>query len=296
MTHLAKQQLEQVHLRHLKYLLGINRRATNAAAWGETGSYPLLIEALKLSIKYFKRIMGLPSTQLVKAAMTEQVNLSLSWYSGIEDIIKCFNDINPRTYARNSSPLLNATLFADASSPDQLAENLQKLFTDSWRSKVYESRKLSFYKEVKTVFAWEPYLNHASTFDDRRSTAQIRCSSHKLRIETGRYDNTPIESRTCTFCDSNGSLRLIEDESHLLTFCPQGKNIRDKFTRASRNICNSNGNGQTNIITTLSRTQDQYEDLNDQEMNLIRLSCSAIRKIYTLNLNFKDSLNVKDGK
>ena len=32
LTHLAKEQLEQVHLRHLKYLLGINRRAMNVTA------------------------------------------------------------------------------------------------------------------------------------------------------------------------------------------------------------------------------------------------------------------------
>jgi len=255
-----------------------------------------MIEMLQLSVKYFKRIMGLPPTQLVKAAMTEQVNLKLSWYSGIEDIIKCFNNIDPRTHLRNSSPLLNATSFADASSPDELTCNFQKLFTDSWRSRIEESRKLSFYKDVKTVFAWEPYLDHARTFYDRRSTAQIRCSSHKLSIETGRYDNTPLENRTCTFCELNGSPRLLEDENHLLTSCPLGKNLRDKFTRVSESMTSSNGTGSTDITTILARTPDQYGILNEQDVNLIKLSCSTINEMYRLNLNFKDSLKDKDGK
>ena len=37
LPNLAKGCSEQVHLRHLKYLLGINRRSSNLAAWGETG-------------------------------------------------------------------------------------------------------------------------------------------------------------------------------------------------------------------------------------------------------------------
>ena len=82
-THIAKQHLEQVHLRHLKYLLGINRRAVNATAWGETGSYPIIVEMLKLNVKYFKKIMNLPSSQLVKAAMTEQVSPKESPLDGI---------------------------------------------------------------------------------------------------------------------------------------------------------------------------------------------------------------------
>ena len=292
LTHLAKNQLEQVHLRHLKYLLGINRRATNAAAWGETGSYPLMIEMLKLSVKYFKRIIGLPATQLVKAALTDQVTLRLSWYTGIEDIIKYFNNIDPSSHRRNSSSLLNATSFADSSNADEMVNNLHRLFTDSWRTSIETSRKLSFYNKIKTVFAWEPYLNHSSSFDDRKSTAQIRCSSHKLRIEVGRYDNTPLENRTCTFCELSASLQVVEDEEHLLTTCPLGKNIRDSFLRIIESMDISHG---TSMVTLLVCTQDQYTNMSEQDMHQIRLLCSTIRKTYRLNLKFKDSLKDIDG-
>ena len=264
---------------------------------GETGSYPMMIEMMKLSVKYFKRVMSLPPTQLVKAAMTEQVNLNLPWYSGIESIIQCFENIDPRTYTRNSSSRLNATSFADSCNPDKLTSNFQKQFTDAWRSKIEESRKLSFYKGVKTVFAWEPYLDHARTFDDRRSTAQIRCSSHKLSIETGRYDNTPLEKRTCLFCKLNGSLQLIEDENHLLTFCPLGNDLRDKFMRISGNMVNSNSTVSTDFARIgIVRAPDQYDNLSLQDVNLIKISCSTINEMYRLNLHFKGSLLDNDKK
>ena len=211
---------------------------------------------LRLSLKYFKRVMDLPSNQLVKAAMTEQVNLRLSWYTGIEGVIKHFNDIDPRSLVRNSSLLLNATSLADASNPEVLASNLQKRFVESWRSKIECSRKLTFYKEVKSAFTWEPYLDHASTFDDIRSTAQIRCSSHKLSIETGRYNNTSIENRICIYCELNGCVKVTEDEIHFLTSCPQGKESRDKFKRSSESMLSNDDNGPADIISILTPNLD----------------------------------------
>ena len=52
---IAKLPFEQVHLRHLKYLLGVNRRSANCAAWGETGKLPLIFGSIKLCIKYFSQ-------------------------------------------------------------------------------------------------------------------------------------------------------------------------------------------------------------------------------------------------
>ena len=52
----------------------------------------------------------------------------------------------------------------------------------------------------------------------------------------------------------------------------------------------------TNIVNILSRTEDHYDKLSEQEVNLIRLSCSTIKEMYRLNLKHKDSLQDKDGK
>ena len=90
LSSIAKMPLEQVHLRHLKFLLGINRRSSNCAAWGETGSRPLLMNCLKLSIKFLNRAMSLPASSLVKAALTEQIQLNLTWYDNMKSILECF--------------------------------------------------------------------------------------------------------------------------------------------------------------------------------------------------------------
>ena len=76
----AKQPYEAIHLRHSKYLLGINRRSCNAAAWGETGNLPLFINCLTRCIKYFQRVINLDDNYLVKAAVKEQVSSVLPWF------------------------------------------------------------------------------------------------------------------------------------------------------------------------------------------------------------------------
>ena len=54
---------------------------------------------------------------------------------------------------------------------------------------------------------------------------KLRISSHKLRTETGRYDNIPLVERLCNLCNCN----RIEDETHFLLDCPSFSSIRKMF-------------------------------------------------------------------
>ena len=54
---------------------------------------------------------------------------------------------------------------------------------------------------------------------------KLRISSHKLRIETGRYDNIPRDERLYNLCNCN----RIGDETHFLLDCPSFSSIRDMF-------------------------------------------------------------------
>ena len=54
---------------------------------------------------------------------------------------------------------------------------------------------------------------------------KLRISSHKLRIETGRYDNIPRDERLCSLCNCN----KIEDETHFSLDFPSISSIREMF-------------------------------------------------------------------
>ena len=62
-----------------------------------------------------------------------------------------------------------------------------------------------------------------------KTFAKLRISSHKLRIDKGRYDNIPRDERLCSLYNCKG----IEDETHFLVDCPSFSSIskRDVLRR-----------------------------------------------------------------
>ena len=61
--------------------------------------------------------------------------------------------------------------------------------------------------------------------------SKLRLSSHKLRIETGRYkqQRTDRSLRKCQFCNSQD----LEDEYFFLLICPLYTDIRKKYISKS---------------------------------------------------------------
>ena len=84
-----------------------------------------------------------------------------------------------------------------------------------WYENVQTSRKSLFYRIIKREFKFEPYLD-LLTNRPRKLLTKFRTSNHKLPVETGRWNNTPFEDRTCPRCATN----FIGDEYHYLFECP----------------------------------------------------------------------------
>ena len=76
-----------------------------------------------------------------------------------------------------------------------------------------------------TAYAMQTYLTRIRGFRLCRAYASIRCSSHQLRVQTGRYllPQLKREDRTCRIC---GSPNEIEDESHIVLHCPGLADLR----------------------------------------------------------------------
>ena len=63
----------------------------------------------------------------------------------------------------------------------------------------------------------------------RITFTRFRLSSHRLRIETGRWVRTPPEQRLCD-CGS------VQNEEHVLLFCEKSKRIRERFNIQHANL------------------------------------------------------------
>ena len=80
--------------------------------------------------------------------------------------------------------------------------------------------KLRTYALFKTVFEAETYCKKLLSLRHRAAFAKFRCEVAPLCIETGGFENKPLEERKCPFCDN------IESEKHVLLDCNMYSDLR----------------------------------------------------------------------
>ena len=117
-------------------------------------------------------------------------------------------------------------------SPPFIQLQMKHHFIEVWDEDRRFNRKLSFYNILKSDFEVESYLYEGLQYKDLVSIARLRTSSHKLRVETGRYgaNRAKLDKRACPFCTDLDAAEylselpyfkpLIEDELQVLRTCP----------------------------------------------------------------------------
>ena len=107
----------------------------------------------------------------------------------------------------------------------EIKSRLVDQYTQQWAGSVQESSRLFYYNMYKTTFGFEDYLNKILDTIQRQRLTRFRLSSHKLAIETGRYNNKPKDLRKCIYCNMNA----IETDYHFLLVCPIYIELRNKY-------------------------------------------------------------------
>ena len=223
---IAKDPTERIHLKLLKWTLGVNKKASNIGCWGDSGRMPMVLQLVKQTFDFQKRLEALDqndSSCLVRHAYVDQRDLGLPWFAALQ------------SYLHNGSLTANSPSVA-------VREATKHIFEELWLSSVTNSSKLKFYSMVKFDVGYEPYLSLADP-NKRKVIAKLRTSNHRLNNETGRYINTKSPSsadtilwkKCCKICSSNDAEYLaslpffepiLEDEQHVLVSCPLYHHVR----------------------------------------------------------------------
>ena len=77
------------------------------------------------------------------------------------------------------------------------------IFIKKAQTALHANKKSTIYKEIKHNYLFEPYLAKVVDFKIRVAVSKMRLSGHILPVETGRYCNTPRQSRCCGVCNRN---------------------------------------------------------------------------------------------
>ena len=225
----TKDKVERTHLKMLKWIFGIHRKASNAFCYGDSGRTPLAISTIAQCINYYRRVRSINSLDnncLIKHAFEEQKGNEFEWYK----TWSYFDNVKDTS--------------ASELSPSNVQAKIADDFIKDWESALDKQNKLKFYKSVKSDFKEELYLKSANPHT-RRAIARLRSSAHDLRIERGRYSNIKhgqrMYDRLCRFCcvrkgESKDVLLnfenlpfydpIMETEAHMITVCPAYHHLR----------------------------------------------------------------------
>lgn len=221
---------EKLHLKFMKFAVGVHKKACNDGVYGELGRFPLYFSAIVSCMKYFIRITQPHCSQLLSNAFAESklmyVNGKRSWVSSTYFILKHLNIRSNHYNDKNLPALVLKTI----------VKNYKIKFNQKLSNMLHDNNgKLRTYALFKSSFNTENYFDILKNRNTRACLTRFRISSHRLQIEVGRYNKTPRQQRFCEICNSGE----VEDEIHFITSCSSYNNLRNIFYQE---ICSLNNN------------------------------------------------------
>ena len=238
---------KQLHLRAMRYYLGVHRYAAIPAIEGDMGWLnPRYRRFLKIA-QFWNRMIKMDDSRLTKLLFNIDYNICKNnWSSDVREMFELIGQID----------VFASKICCDV---DNVKAKLFQEMENNWCDSIEHKPKLRTYKKYKHNINVEPYVSHYMSRGNRSILAQFRFGILPLRIETGRFDSTPLEDRLCIFCNMN----VIEDEFHFLIQCPMYIIPR-----------------QT-LFHNISLNEDSFLRLNQSEkFNFINQNCQKQLAIY----------------
>lgn len=208
--------IERVHLKFMKQVLGVRQQTTNAAIYGELGRFPLIVLRNVRIVKYWYKIIKAPDSLMhklfnMKNATGNYVN---DWTINVKHLLENLGF----AYLWNNTNVTKLQL-------NSVIQRIYDQYIQQWYTELSNSRKLETYCIFKDCFVNEKYLHCVNNINYRVALTRFRCSAHRLLIEEGRYRNIERDQRICNMCNMNA----IETEYHFLLVCPRYRELRFEY-------------------------------------------------------------------
>ena len=144
----SRNQIEKIHLRFCKFVLGVGQSANSAAVFGKCGRLPLHIKYNKRFVKYWLKLFRSPQGSLLQTCYKMQTD---------------FDGIYKRGWVTNFKKLLFSNGFGlvwitqgvgdeELFMKSVVVLRLTDIAEQTWNSEIDSSPKLSTYREFKSLF------------------------------------------------------------------------------------------------------------------------------------------------
>ena len=105
-------------------------------------------------------------------------------------------------------------------------QRIKDQYFQQWHGNLESSTHARTYRTLRPNFTSQTYLQCIHSSEHLKSLARFVTSSHRLRVETGRWDkpSVPYAQHKCQICDIE-----IEDEFNFMFVCPLNNADRTKL-------------------------------------------------------------------
>jgi hypothetical protein len=279
----SKQKSDVLQLKFLKYILGVGKHCADTAVYGELGEVPLYVDIVVHMAKYWHRLHSIDSNSLLYDAYLCDAEMGKDMAQSLDLVMKI---------TLEQTQLLALFQCSLNTKTDHFGKTIKKKLLEFqkivWRNNLFDDNrcpgkggnKLRTYRKFKQNHVLESYLHQITNRKERRVLCQLRTSSHKLCIETGRHLRIPECNRTCPMCNH----MHIEDELHFTLQCPAYNHLRDVFLI---NIFNQNLSRCTDEQKFIWLMSCENADVNKQVAKFISAA-------YEFRLNYSNRTNTSD--
>ena len=217
--------IELIHTKFLRRILGVKKSTNLSALYGELGRTPLAVIRKINMIKYWMKILQQNDSSLVKKIykmLQEDADRNLNyggknWAAQIKSILQQHG----LEYVWQLQSEIEIPF-------ETIKLRIFDTYKQNWYSAIHNSPRLQSYSIFKHQLELEKYLDVIHEKKSQISLSRFRTSSHDLKIESGRYNSTPRQRRLCRSC----SMNKVEDEYHFLLVCPKYRELRLKYFKA----------------------------------------------------------------
>ena len=209
--------IENIHLFALKYFLNVSSRTPNVMVYGDTGRFPLNVNATMRCIRCWIRILKMDEGRLPSKAYRMMMNCPndvITWASRVKSILlqHGFENVWESQHVENETKFLRC-----------LRESLIKQFLCHWETTLNTSNRYVFYRQFKVQCEGEEYLYALDKKIFRDMYIRFRLGISDLYVHKLRY--RPDEANTlCPGCREKE-----EDEYHFMLECPALYDLRVKY-------------------------------------------------------------------
>lgn len=239
-TEFDRSAIEQTHLRFCKQILNIPFYSSNMKCRAELGRVPLSIDIKKQITRYYLRLRYNITNNILKEAFKYAISHPTHFNTVAMSMSKLQDHVSKETPLNkpNKQEIKSISEIMEKEQKNSFHQNYLKTLSHELNNK---PTKFS-YGNIKKEFSMEKYLDFIMKPSNRIIISKFRLNIHKLRINTGAYENSgqpiPTDQRICLFCNNH----TIENEMHFILECQTFEKNRNAFIKEFSDKCSNFNN------------------------------------------------------